>query len=656
MKYSQKALNLMAIAAAAAPVASGAGSYTITPPPYVGGDNFLLMANELDQGASPDTFNDVLPGGSGVLPGDRLLKWDNTSQAFLPLSVYSASCGWIPNWTLNPGEGAMLSSSATGPITINGTPGSGATGTFPPAGQTFLYGMKDPQTAYCADITGGLPPLGGTLYQFNTVTQSFFSILYNSYGAGWPPPYAPNGPGPQAAVGEALFFGASDAFLAGLESFNDIINETLPTGLSVTLEAAYPFPLTSPCCGNSMTAILVIANDTPSTTFSGVTVGLNLFGPLQTVPNTGTPGFSQVNSTYTPCTYVSGSGSSLPVTWTIPSLSPCSAAGVIVPLGVVCSVASPAGMSATVTSTSPSQTETVPIQTTILCSNDPNDKTVTPQGCGPQGLINAGTNLTYVVRFQNDGTGPANQVVIHDTIHTNLELGSLQMLGSSHPYSLSVSGRELTWTLANIGLPPASANEPASHGFIKYTIAQNPGLASGAVITNQAAIVFDLNPPVLTAVTTNTITANPVPVASFSVSRSNPLIGDNVNFTYTGGTAGASYAWNFGPGATPSTSTAQNPTGVVYGTPGPNLAQLTVTLDGCPTEPALALINVGNLTAQLSARLVGGNVMVSWADAAYHLQASPSVASGATWTNVPGASPVTASLGTRSLFFRLANP
>ena len=59
------------------------------------------------------------------------------------------------------------------------------------------------------------------------------------------------------------------------------------------------------------------------------------------------------------------------------------------------------------------------------CSYDPNDKSVTPQGCGPQDFIPSNTVLTYTVQFQNLGTGPASQVVIRDTIHPNLDRKSV---------------------------------------------------------------------------------------------------------------------------------------------------------------------------------------------------------------------------------------
>ena len=247
-------------------------------------------------------------------------------------------------------------------------------------------------------------------------------------------------------------------------------------------------------------------------------------------------------------------------------------------------------------------------------------------------------------------------MVIRDTLHPNLDLSSFQMLASSHPYSLFVNGRQLVWTFAGINLPPASTDEPGSHGFVEFRVKQNANLSPGSVITNQAAIYFDANPVVLTAVTTNTITSSPVPVASFSVSQSNPRINAPMNFTYTGGTAGVSYLWDFGSGAIPATSTAQNPTGVVYTTSGPKLPSLLVNLGGCEAEPALVAVNVAGFPPRLDVQRVGSQVELSWTDGAYHLQATPVLSSTSVWTNVPGAAPISVPIGPGMLFFRLVNP
>ena len=74
-----------------------------------------------------------------------------------------------------------------------------------------------------------------------------------------------------------------------------------------------------------------------------------------------------------------------------------------------------------------------------------------------------------------------------------------------HPAAVTLIGRTITWTFAGIELPPASQNEPASHGYVTFQAKSKAGLAAGTQITNQASIVFDFNPPVLTNVVTNTL-------------------------------------------------------------------------------------------------------------------------------------------------------
>ena len=56
----------------------------------------------------------------------------------------------------------------------------------------------------------------------------------------------------------------------------------------------------------------------------------------------------------------------------------------------------------------------------------------------------------------------------------------------------------LEWTFSNIMLPDSNVNEPASHGFVKFTVDQVPDLPYGTVIENSAAIYFDFELPVIT--------------------------------------------------------------------------------------------------------------------------------------------------------------
>lgn len=144
----------------------------------------------------------------------------------------------------------------------------------------------------------------------------------------------------------------------------------------------------------------------------------------------------------------------------------------------------------------------------IVGAYDPNDKRVTPGEDCPSGNIPIGTEeLTYTIRFQNTGTYAAENVVIKDTISTKLDLASIVMISSSHPYSAEIkNGREINWSFNNINLPDSNSNEPESHGYIKYRIKLKSGLNSGTAIKNKCYIFFDFNPPIITNQTISTLT------------------------------------------------------------------------------------------------------------------------------------------------------
>jgi uncharacterized repeat protein (TIGR01451 family) len=144
---------------------------------------------------------------------------------------------------------------------------------------------------------------------------------------------------------------------------------------------------------------------------------------------------------------------------------------------------------------------------------DPNDKQVYPQGTGEEGYILADQDLLYTIRFQNTGTAPAVNVYILDEIDTDLQLGSLEVLESSHPMFTEVlDNNTVKFRFDNIMLPDSTNNEPESHGFVTYRISMQPGLQPGEEITNTAGIYFDFNAPIITNTVLNTI-AFPVGIA-----------------------------------------------------------------------------------------------------------------------------------------------
>ncbi len=146
--------------------------------------------------------------------------------------------------------------------------------------------------------------------------------------------------------------------------------------------------------------------------------------------------------------------------------------------------------------------------TSIVDSFDPNDKQVVPAGITSGHNISGTEELEYFIRFQNTGTAVAYNVVIRDRLDPSLDLSTLNIGIASHDYSFVVEGNgqpELVWRFKNIMLPDSTADEPGSHGFVKFKIRPLPTLPDGTVIKNSADIIFDFNSPVVTNEVFNTI-------------------------------------------------------------------------------------------------------------------------------------------------------
>ncbi len=137
-------------------------------------------------------------------------------------------------------------------------------------------------------------------------------------------------------------------------------------------------------------------------------------------------------------------------------------------------------------------------KTIVSGSFDPNDKLVTYAGAYTEGYVYDTTSFEYTIRFQNTGTDTAFTVRIEDVISKNLDLTTINFIDASHEFTPSISGDTVKWLFENILLADSNTNEPASHGFVRFSIEQKPGNLSGTEIRNKAAIYFDFNDPVIT--------------------------------------------------------------------------------------------------------------------------------------------------------------
>lgn len=156
--------------------------------------------------------------------------------------------------------------------------------------------------------------------------------------------------------------------------------------------------------------------------------------------------------------------------------------------------------------------DTTPSNNTIVLSRkvwgsyDPNIKEVEPKGTGTSGNVPLHQQLSYTIQFQNTGNDTAFKVVVKDSIDSDLDLSTFNLVASSHPFSYKINSERLvTFTFDNILLPDSTTNELMSHGFIKYTISPLPNAVSGQQVKNVAGIYFDYNSAVATNTTLNTL-------------------------------------------------------------------------------------------------------------------------------------------------------
>ena len=114
---------------------------------------------------------------------------------------------------------------------------------------------------------------------------------------------------------------------------------------------------------------------------------------------------------------------------------------------------------------------------------------------------------------------------------------------------------------------------------------------SGIVYTGAGSrsVTLTVSNQLCSETTTQNITINFTPTADFS-SNAPGCTGGSVDFL-NGGTTGITYAWDFGSGASPASSTAENPNGVVYSSAGTKTVQQVVSQGTC-SDTSISFINI----------------------------------------------------------------
>ncbi|MEL6615545.1 MAG: T9SS type A sorting domain-containing protein [Bacteroidota bacterium] len=116
-------------------------------------------------------------------------------------------------------------------------------------------------------------------------------------------------------------------------------------------------------------------------------------------------------------------------------------------------------------------------------------------------LAQAADPLTFTVRFENlaEATAPAEFVTITDVLDPALDPQTLEVLSTSDDstFSVTIEGQTATFRFNGIDLPP-NVNPPEGEGYVTFQVAPRLPLQTGDTVENEASIVFDFNPPIVT--------------------------------------------------------------------------------------------------------------------------------------------------------------
>jgi hypothetical protein len=140
---------------------------------------------------------------------------------------------------------------------------------------------------------------------------------------------------------------------------------------------------------------------------------------------------------------------------------------------------------------------------TINMSYDPNHKSVTPSGD-----IAAGTELEYLLEFENTGNDTAHNIHIMDTLSDYLDACTFRGGVSTHRVAAIKyrdAGRNIIkFDFPNIMLPDSSHHD-LCRGMVTFRINAKSTLALGISIANRVGIYFDINEVVMTNTTYSNI-------------------------------------------------------------------------------------------------------------------------------------------------------
>ncbi len=147
---------------------------------------------------------------------------------------------------------------------------------------------------------------------------------------------------------------------------------------------------------------------------------------------------------------------------------------------------------------------------TVVNSFDPNDKTcLEGDNIAP---AKVGEYVHYMIRFENTGTFPAQNIVVKDIIDaTKFDITTFLPVSGSHDFTTRINGDKVEFIFQNINLPFATGS---NDDYVAFKIKTKSTLVLGNAFSNLANIYFDYNFPIVTNTTTTTV-ANPLATQDF---------------------------------------------------------------------------------------------------------------------------------------------
>jgi len=139
---------------------------------------------------------------------------------------------------------------------------------------------------------------------------------------------------------------------------------------------------------------------------------------------------------------------------------------------------------------------------TVVNSYDPNDKT-----CLEGKTIlpsEVSEYVSYMIRFENNGTASAVNIVVKDVIDVSkYDMSTLRVIKGSHSFVTEVRNDNIVeFIFENINLPFDDAN---NDGYVSFKIKTLPTLVENDTFENKAEIYFDYNPAIVTNLAQTTV-------------------------------------------------------------------------------------------------------------------------------------------------------